>query len=72
MVIAAPNQVVRGADAAIPVSGTHGSVKYAGEAIGSFFLYLVAQTLAGIVTGVSLLAPNPDDRYVGHADPSPR
>jgi hypothetical protein len=70
MVIAAPNQVVRGADAAIPVSGTRGSVKYAVEAIGAFFLYLVAQTLTGIVVGVSFLALNPDDRCVGHADPS--
>jgi hypothetical protein len=71
MLIAAPNQVVRGADAAIRLSGTRGSVKYAVEAIGAFFLYLVAQALAGIVAGVSFLALNPDDRCVGHADLSP-
>jgi hypothetical protein len=71
MVLAAPIQVVRGADAATPVSGTRGSVTYAVEAIGAFFLHLVAQTLAGIVAGVSFLALDPDDRCAGHADPSP-
>jgi hypothetical protein len=59
MVLAAPNQVVRGADAAIPVSGTRGSVTYAVEAIGALFLHPVAQTLAGIVAGVSFLALDP-------------
>jgi hypothetical protein len=72
MVIAAPNQVVRGTDAAMRVSATRGSVKYAVKAIGAFFLYLVAQTLAGTVAGASFLALKPDDRCVGHADPSPR
>lgn len=40
MVIAAPNQVVRGADAALPVGGTRGSMKYAGIVAGVGFLAL--------------------------------
>ena len=42
MVIAALNQVVRGADAAMPVSGTRGSGKYAGIVAGVNFLWLNA------------------------------
>jgi aquaporin Z len=38
----------------------------------TLWVYLVAQTLAGIVAGVSFLALDPDDRCVGHAGPSPR
>jgi hypothetical protein len=34
MVIAAPNQVLRGADAALPVGGTRGSMNYAGIVAG--------------------------------------
>jgi hypothetical protein len=40
MVIAALNQVVRGADAAMPVSGSRGSGKYAGIVAGVSFLGL--------------------------------
>lgn len=40
MVIAVRNQVVRGADAAMPVSGICGSGKYAGTVAGVSFLGL--------------------------------
>jgi aquaporin Z len=47
MLIAAPNQAVRGDDGAIAVSGTRGSVKYAVEAIGAFFLVFTVGTAVG-------------------------
>jgi hypothetical protein len=40
MVIAALNPVVRGAEAAMPVSGIHGSAKYVGMVAGATFLGL--------------------------------
>jgi aquaporin Z len=55
MVIArAANQVVRGADAAVPVSSTRGSVKYAVEAIGAFFLLV---SISAAVGSASPFAP---------------
>jgi hypothetical protein len=47
MVIAAPNQVVRGADAALPASGTRRSTKYAVETIGAFLLVFTVGTAVG-------------------------
>lgn len=47
MVIAAPNQVVRGADAALPASATRRSTKYAVEAIGAFLLVFTVGTAVG-------------------------
>jgi aquaporin Z len=50
LIARAANQVVRAADAAVPVSSTRGSVKYAVEAIGAFFLLVSTSAAVGSVS----------------------